>query len=65
MEKKPGATRVAFIIVPFAFVIFGFVVCLFAWKADSSGLEKLAYLAAGAISNAIGFVTAYLFSKGE
>jgi predicted membrane channel-forming protein YqfA (hemolysin III family) len=62
--KKPGATRLSFIIVLGTLAILAVPLILFAVKADVLALKDLAMLAAGAIVGALGAVTAYHF-KGE
>ena len=58
---KPGRTRVAFIAVGAIIAIFGFLLCLFAWRADTATTEKLAFLVAGSLISTIGAVIGYLF----
>ena len=60
-EKKPGATRNAFIIVGFAMVIFAVVLGFAVYRADLPLLEKLALLAMNGVIFALGTVTGYLY----
>jgi len=61
--EKPGTTRIAFAVIGVIASIFGFVICLFAWKADTSSLEKLALLFAGSLTSTLGIIIGYFFGK--
>lgn len=63
IPEKPGTTRLAFIAVGSIIAIFGFITCLYAYKADIAGLEKLALMAAGSLISVISAVIGYIFGK--
>ena len=60
---KPGTTRLAFIAVGAIIAIFGFIVCLYVWRADAASIEKIALMVAGSLISTIGAVTGYIFGK--
>jgi hypothetical protein len=60
-ETKPGTTRLMFFAVPIILLILGAVVILFAVKADTAGLEKLAILAIGSLTTALGLIMGYYY----
>lgn len=65
MEGKPGTTRIAFAAIGIVLAIMGFVVCLYAWRADIGGLKELALLFAGSISGMGGLMLGYYFGKSQ
>jgi hypothetical protein len=62
-EKKPGATRTSFYVVPIILLTLGAVVILYAIKADTAGLEKLAILAIGSLTTAFGLIMGYFYGN--
>ncbi len=64
-EKKPGTTRLAFIIGGAGAGLIAFVVGKYAVYAPVGDLKDLVMLMAGGIMSALGAVVAYFYGKSK
>jgi hypothetical protein len=61
--KKPGTTRVGFIVICIALVVLAIPVVVLSLKADVETLKTFANVALGTISSLCGAAVAYFFTK--
>ena len=60
-----GIFRIALISLAPALAILGFVICIFAYKSDAPGIEKLAYMAMGGVLQVPALVLGFYFGRQQ